>query len=245
MITPIVAASAEDVDMAEAGEASSRPASARHTGVEGTSEVPDDQPVTEADIQGSPQQSSQFQLPPDIAEPPDRLCSATVQVTVCLCKPTKQSLAFCVCFSMLLELQEKIVKLLGIQSKGRFLNAELRSSRPYRNPDFLSHTVKHFELDPHGTCYPKDVFDPNALHKEDYYDKLTDEFSLWRERKSQQQQQNQRVEFVRGGTEKAAAGSGGLQTKAQVAAMQAKAQAVVSAAQHKGGRNKWDSGPAR
>ena len=64
--------------------------------------------------------------------------------------------------------QDKIVKLLGIQRKGRFLNAELRSSRPYRNPDFLSHTVKHFELDPHGTCYPADVFDPNALHQEDY-----------------------------------------------------------------------------
>lgn len=141
--------------------------------------------------------------------------------------------------------QDKIVKLLGIQSKGRFLNAELRSSRPYRNPDFLSHTVKHFELDPHGTCYPADVFDPNALHQEDYYDKLALEYNLWRERKAQQQQQNQRVDFVKGGTEKAASGPGGLQTKAHVAAMQAKAQAVVSAAQHKGGRNKWDAGPPR
>ena len=140
--------------------------------------------------------------------------------------------------------QDKIVKLLGKQSKGRFLNAELRSSRPYCNPDFLSHTVKHFELDPHGTCYPADVFDPNALHQEDFYDKLALEHNLWRERKTQQQQQNQRVDFVKGGTEKPASGPGGLQTKAHVAAMQAKAQAVVSAAQHKG-RNKWDSGPPR
>lgn len=142
-------------------------------------------------------------------------------------------------------LQAKIVKLLGIQSKGRFLNAELRSSRPYRNPDFLSHTVKHFELDPHGTCYPSDVFDPNALQKEDYYDRLMAEYNAWRERKTQQQQQNPR-EFVKGGTEKLSSGPGGLQNKAQsVAAAQAKAQAVLAAAQHKGGRNKWDAGPGR
>ena len=86
LIVSSVAASADDMDTVEAGEASSRPASAMHTGVEDTPEVPDDQPTIEADIQGSPQQSSQFQLPPDIAEPPDRLCSAAVQVVVCLCK---------------------------------------------------------------------------------------------------------------------------------------------------------------
>ena len=146
-------------------------------------------------------------------------------------------------------LQAKIVKLLGIQSKGRFLNAELRSSRPYRNPDFLSHTVKHFELDPHGTCYPSDVFDPSALHKEDYYDRLAAEFNAWRERKSQQQQQKQQVDFVKGVTERAPSGPGGLQSKAQQTAAQvqaqAKAQAVLNAAQHKGGRNKWDTGPGR
>ncbi|KAL3148358.1 hypothetical protein ABBQ38_013815 [Trebouxia sp. C0009 RCD-2024] len=212
-------ASIDDVELTESGVASSRPASALPADVDAAPEVADDRALPEANTVMSPDQPSQFQLPPDIAEPPDQLCSAAVQ--------------------------EKVVKLLWIQSQGRFLNAELRSSRPYRNPDFLSHTVKHFELDPHGTCYPQHVYDPNALHKEDYYDKLTAEYNLWRERKTQQQQQNQRVEFVTGGTEKAAAGPSGLQTSAQVAAMQAKAQAVVSAAQHKGGRNKWDAGPPR
>ena len=69
------------------------------------------------------------------------------------------------------------------------------------------------------------------------------DFAQWKDRKAQQQ--GQRVDFVKGGTEKAPSGPGGLQTKAQVAAMQAKAQAVVAAAQHKGGRSKWDSGPGR
>ena len=141
-------------------------------------------------------------------------------------------------------LQAKIDRLLKIQEQqGRYFNAELRSSRGYRNPDFLSHTVKHFELDPHGTCYPADIFDPNALHKEDFYDRLIADFTQLREKKAQQQSRG--VDFVKGGTEKASSGPGGLQTKAAVAAMQAKAQAVVAAAQHKGSRSKWDSGPGR
>lgn len=208
------AGSIEDADMTE--EASSRQASALLTSADGAPEVSVDQMLVESDMAASPQQPAEFELPPELAVPPDQLCSAAVQ--------------------------EKIVKLLGIQSKGRFLNAELRSSRPYRNPDFLSHTVTHFELDPHGTCYPSEVFDPNALHKEDYYDRLMAEYNSWREKKTQQ---NQRVDFVKGGTEKAPSGPGGLQGKAHVAAMQAKAQAVVAAAQHKGGRNKWDTGPGR
>lgn len=232
--------------MPQAEEASSRPASALPAAVDGAPEVSDDHILTEAQTAAS-SHSTQFQLPLDIAEPPDRLCSAAVQVGFAIGNLLPTCVLAASSRSRLTtgDTQDKIVKLLGIQSKGRFLNAELRSSRPYRNPDFLSHTVKHFELDPHGTCYPLDVYDPNALHKEDYYDKLTAEHNLWRERKTQQQQQSQRVDFVKGGTEKAAAGPGGLQTKAQVAAMQAKAQAVVSAAQHKGGRNKWDSGPPR
>ena len=115
-------------------------------------------------------------------------------------------------------LQDKVVKLLAVIKQGRNVSTELRNSRSCRNPEILR-------------------------HKEDYYDRLAAEFQQWRDRKAQQQ--NQRVEFVKGGTEKAPAGPGGLQAKAQVAAMQAKAQAVVAAAQHKGGRNKWDSGPGR
>lgn len=143
-------------------------------------------------------------------------------------------------------LQAKMTRLLDLKNnKGKYINAELRASRQYRNPDFLSHSVKHCKLDPHGTCYSPDVFDPKDLHKEDYYDQLMAEFAQWRDRKAQQQSQRSGVDFVKGGTEKAPAGPGGLQSKAQVAAMQAKAQAVVAAAQHKGGRTKWDAGPTR
>lgn len=143
-------------------------------------------------------------------------------------------------------MQERVTCYLGIQQeKKRFINNELRKSRGYRNPDFLSHTVEHFQLDPHGTCYPKEIFDPHNLPKEDYHDALLKEFTQWQEKKRQHQQQSQSIEFAKGGTVKAPGGAGGLQSKAQVAAMQAKAQAVVAAVQHKGGHSKWDSGPGR
>lgn len=142
--------------------------------------------------------------------------------------------------------QERVNNYLRIQQeKGRYINDALRQSRGYRNPDFLSHTVDHFQLDPHGTCYPKEIFDPHNLPKEDYQDALLAEFQQWQDKKRQHQQQHQSIDFAKGGTVKAPGGPGGLQTKAQVAAMQAKAQAVVAAVQHKGGHSKWDSGPGR
>lgn len=74
-----VAGSVDEVNTAEAEEASSRPASAIPAAVNGAPEV-SVQKLTEAQADASPQHSTQFQLPPDIAEPPDRLCSAAVQV---------------------------------------------------------------------------------------------------------------------------------------------------------------------
>ena len=68
------------MDVAEAGETASRPSSALPTGVESSFEAASDQPMTEAASAASPQACSEFQLPPDIADPPERLCSAAVQV---------------------------------------------------------------------------------------------------------------------------------------------------------------------
>ena len=146
----------------------------------------------------------------------------------------------------MLLVQERIRHYLEIQqTKGRYINVELRSSRAYRNPDFLSHTVDHFQLDPHGTCYPKEIFDPHNLPAEDFHDALLAEWSQLREKKQQQQQQIQRIDFARGSTEQTRMGPAGLQPKAQLTQAQAKAQAVIAAAQHKGGHSKWDAGPGR
>lgn len=74
------AASIDDVDLTEPGVASSRPASALPADVDAAPDIADDRALTEANTVMSPDQPSQFQLPPDIAEPPDQLCSAAVQV---------------------------------------------------------------------------------------------------------------------------------------------------------------------
>ena len=48
----------------------------------------------------------------------------------------------------------------------------MRFDRRYRNPNFLQKIVEHFKIEEYGTKFPADVFDPNALHAEDYYDAL-------------------------------------------------------------------------
>jgi hypothetical protein len=55
---------------------------------------------------------------------------------------------------------------------GRSINAELRKSKGYRNPDFLTKIVEHFGIVEHGSGYPKALFDPEGLCAEDFYDAL-------------------------------------------------------------------------
>lgn len=61
-------------------EASSRQASALLTSADGAPEVSVDQMLVESDMAASPQQPAEFELPPELAVPPDQLCSAAVQV---------------------------------------------------------------------------------------------------------------------------------------------------------------------
>lgn len=61
-------------------EASSRQASAFLTSADGAPEVSVDQMLVESDMAASPQQPAEFELPPELAVPPDQLCSAAVQV---------------------------------------------------------------------------------------------------------------------------------------------------------------------
>ena len=63
--------------------------------------------------------------------------------------------------------QEKVTRFLAIQrDKGREIKSELRHARGYRNPDFLQKMVDDLEIHNAGSNFPKDVFDPDALHKE-------------------------------------------------------------------------------
>jgi len=54
------------------------------------------------------------------------------------------------------------------EDQGITITASLRALRAYKNPDFLQHSVDHDNIDQYGSCYPKDIFDPHGLPKEDY-----------------------------------------------------------------------------
>lgn len=51
------------------------------------------------------------------------------------------------------------------------MGPELRRKREYTNPYFLQKMVEMYKIDPLGTCFHKDVFDPCGLNPADYYDK--------------------------------------------------------------------------
>ena len=67
-------------------------------------------------------------------------------------------------------LQATVQRLIEVrQTSNRNITNELRQVRDYKTPDFLQKMVKHFGVHDKGSCFPKDVFDPDALPKEDFY----------------------------------------------------------------------------
>jgi hypothetical protein len=57
----------------------------------------------------------------------------------------------------------------GKRRSGKLFTEELRRMRAYRNPDFLQKMVEFFGIEDQGTCFPKEIFDPSSLPKEDNY----------------------------------------------------------------------------
>ena len=123
-------------------------------------------------------------------------------------------------------MQAKLRRYHALLQSGRSINAELRKSKGYRNPDFLQKIVEFFGIREHGSCYPRELFDPDALLAEDYYDALT------ASQRAQTEERSQRgvVEFRTGGVQ---LGTGG----AAAAAAALAARAAMPAPPHgRGGR---------
>ncbi|KAK6917702.1 SAP30-binding protein [Dillenia turbinata] len=102
------------------------------------------------------------------------------------------------------ELQEKINKFLAYKRAGKSFNAEVRNRKDYRNPDFLLHAVRYQDIDQIGSCFSKEVFDPNGYDKSDYYDEIEADMKREMERKEQERKKSQKLEFVAGQTQPAA-----------------------------------------
>ncbi|KAJ0228804.1 Transcriptional regulator family protein [Hirschfeldia incana] len=99
------------------------------------------------------------------------------------------------------ELQRKIDKFLSLKKMGKSFNNEVRNRKEYRNPDFLLHAVSYQDIDQTGSCFSKDVFDPNGYDPSDFCDALELDMKHERERKEQESKKNQRLDFVSVGTQ--------------------------------------------
>ncbi|CAH8389548.1 unnamed protein product [Eruca vesicaria subsp. sativa] len=99
------------------------------------------------------------------------------------------------------ELQRKIDKFLSLKKMGKSFNNEVRNRKEYRNPDFLLHAVSYQDIDQTGSCFSKDVFDPNGYDPSDFCDAIELDMKYDRERKEQESKKNQRLDFVSVGTQ--------------------------------------------
>ncbi|KAG2303857.1 hypothetical protein Bca4012_062822 [Brassica carinata] len=99
------------------------------------------------------------------------------------------------------ELQRKIDKFLSLKKMGKSFNNEVRNRKEYRNPDFLLHAVSYQDIDQTGSCFSKDVFDPNGYDPSDFSDAIELDMKNERERKEQESKKNQRLDFVSVGTQ--------------------------------------------
>ncbi|GLU13823.1 hypothetical protein SLE2022_304330 [Rubroshorea leprosula] len=97
------------------------------------------------------------------------------------------------------ELQRKIDKFLNLKRAGKSFNAEVRNRKDYRNPDFLLHAVRYQDIDPIGSNFRKDVFDPHGYDKSDFIDEIEADMKREMERKKQENKKNMMVEFVSAG----------------------------------------------
>ncbi|GAQ84282.1 hypothetical protein KFL_001830100 [Klebsormidium nitens] len=99
------------------------------------------------------------------------------------------------------ELQLKFARWVELLKQGRSFNESMRSSKPYRNPDFLAKVVAYHEIDEIGSCFAKDVFDPHGLPEEDFYDNLATAQRQEAEQREQEKRKLGKVDFVKGGVQ--------------------------------------------
>lgn len=105
--------------------------------------------------------------------------------------------------------QAKLQRYHALLQSGRSINAELRKSKGYRNPDFLQKIVEFFGIHEHGSCYPRELYDPDALLAEDYYDALTAAQRTQAEAREAERARRGVVEFTTGGMQPGTVGLGG------------------------------------
>ncbi|GBF87445.1 hypothetical protein Rsub_00156 [Raphidocelis subcapitata] len=138
-------------------------------------------------------------------------------------------------------IQEKVALIDTVQrQKGVTVMAQLSKDRRWTNPTFLDKMVAHFDLNPYGTCFGPEVWDPTALPESDTWPKLEEELKAAAARRAEEASRRDQLQFTSGGLQAPMAPAGGglapgggrapIGAAAAAAAAAAKAVAAASAA---------------
>jgi len=130
------------------------------------------------------------------------------------------------------KLAEKFMQLVAKTGEGYSVNEHIRNAKSFRNPDILEKLVSFFDVRECGTNYPKALYDPNDLSKDEHYDRLEDLRKKWEER--QARKPGEKLVFASAGSVEAASSKGG-------AACSAGASGGVAQAATKPRKSKWDT----
>ena len=74
-----------------------------------------------------------------------------------------------------------------MMKRGQSLNSSLINKKAFKNPDILEKLVAFCDINEIGTNYPKELYDPTILHKDDFYDEILKQYSQEIERREKQQ----------------------------------------------------------
>jgi hypothetical protein len=113
----------------------------------------------------------------------------------------------------------QVVRFLQIKADtGKTVMDAMRTMRAWNNPDFLEKMVEHFSLDPYGSCFPKEVWDPTALPPEDTWAQLSEALKRAEQRRAAERAARAAVPFGSGGVQMPATTAAGLGAAAAAAA---------------------------
>lgn len=92
--------------------------------------------------------------------------------------------------------------------------------------------VSFYKVDPVGSAFSPEVFDPHGLPPEDSAQALLNEFQAWQAKRKEERERTQRIEFTKGSSGGARASSGHAK-QLQEARGRAQALAAKLAAQRR------------
>ena len=140
-------------------------------------------------------------------------------------------------------LQERVAQTLtNYHQGGPHYVAHMRTNHAFRNPEILTKLVEMLGVDPYGSNFPAELFDPNGYEEKDFIGAIFEQQRAWlRKCEAARQQRGGGIDFVPSASEGAVHAAATAQAAAPPAA-------ATTAGAEDGGpsrkRSKWGAAPA-